>query len=274
MQQKFIETNGVKIAYIEKNPSIDKTLFFVHGNSGSSKMWQKQFASDLLDDYRLIAIDLPGHGQSGWSKHPFDDYSPIGTAKLLLDVIRNLVADRPFVLIGFSYGTNVVAEMLEFGHKPSGIVFIGSCVVGKEHGLDKVFKVNETPSIFFYNEMNKELVRSSFAKSLTGATNKELEILTEDYLNVSPDFKPALFKSVSGGKISDEIAALQRLNTPILTLFGTHDSVVNIDYLDDFPFSIWRDHIYKLSGAGHFSNIDRSEEVDHLLSEYIRAGLQ
>jgi len=91
---------------------------------------------------------------------------------------------------------------------------------------------------------------------------------------VSPDFKPALFKSVVEGKISDEIAALQKLNIPVLTIFGAEDSVVNINYLDEFPFPIWREHIYKLSRAGHFIYIDRSEEFTRLLSEYIKAILQ
>ena len=274
MQQKFIETNGIKLAYIEKNPSIDKTLFFVHGNSGSSKMWQKQFESDLLDNYRLVAIDLPGHGQSGWSKDSFNDYSVPGTAKILSEIVHNTIGDKPFILIGFSYGTNVVAEMLEFKIKPAGIVFIGTCVVGKDHGLDKVFKPNESPSIFFYNETDRELVRASMADSLTNAAEREIEMLTEDYLHVSPDFKPALFKSASEGKISDEIASLQKLNMPALTIFGAEDKVVNVDYLDDLPFPVWRNHLYKLSPAGHFASIDQPEEFTQLLSEYSGAILQ
>ena len=274
MNEKFISVNGMSIAYIEKNPSASETIFFIHGNSGSSRCWHRQFESELLNNYRLIAIDLPGHGQSDWSNNPSEDYSPLGTAKCLVKVIGDLENSKPFILAGFSYGTNVVAEMLEYELKPRGIVLIANCVVGKDHGLDKIFKNTVSPSIFFYNETNKELVKDSIANSLFVATESEVENLTEDYLTVSPDFKPALFTSAGEGKISDEIVALKKLNVPVLTIFGTQDAVVNVDYLDDFPFPIWRDHIYKLSPAGHYTNIDSAEEVNRLLSEYTRAILQ
>jgi pimeloyl-ACP methyl ester carboxylesterase len=270
MNETFISVGSMKIAYVERNPDSANTIFFIHGNSGSSKMWQKQFDTDKLSNYRLIAIDLPGHGQSSRSISPFEDYSPIRTARYLSEAIRNLARGKPFILAGFSYGTNMVAEMLEFEIMPRGIVLIGSCVVGKDHGLDKVFKKNDLPSIFFYNETNKELVKNSIANSLSEPAERDVEVLTEDYLKVSPDFKPALFKAAGEGKISDEISALQKLNMPVFTIFGAEDGVVNIDYLDDFPFSVWRNHIYKLSRAGHYTNIDRPEECNQLLSEYIR----
>lgn len=64
MQNQFIEVNQIKVAYIEKNKEARKTIFFIHGNSVSKGSWSKQYDSNLLSAYRLIAIDLPLHGDS------------------------------------------------------------------------------------------------------------------------------------------------------------------------------------------------------------------
>ena len=99
MNQKFTCVNGMRIAYMEKNPSASETIFFIHGNSGASRSWQGQFESVLLENYRLIAFDLPGHGNSDWGNDPLQDYSPRETARQLSEAIRNVANGGPFILI-------------------------------------------------------------------------------------------------------------------------------------------------------------------------------
>src|SRR5215203_771890 len=112
MKNGLVEVDGLHIYYVEKNKEGKATIFFIHGNSGSSRMWHKQVESELFQQYRLIAIDLPGHGKSSASNDPEKDYSPIGTASILFQAIKKLADNNPYILVGFSYGTNVVAEML------------------------------------------------------------------------------------------------------------------------------------------------------------------
>ena len=89
----------MRLSYYENNTAGPSILFFIHGNSGSGKTWSKQVGDDLLSEYRLIAFDLPGHGRSSHSDHPDDDYSPIGTAKILSEAIKKLAGRQPFILI-------------------------------------------------------------------------------------------------------------------------------------------------------------------------------
>jgi len=268
MQEKSIAIGTLRIAYIENNPGASKTIFFIHGNSCSSRMWRKQIQCELFNSYRLIAFDLPGHGKSFVSENPFDDYSPIGTAKILSSAINLLAGTNPYIVVGFSYGTNLVAEMLAHQLKPAGIILVSSCVIGKNHGLDKIFIPKEPRSIFFYNETDKKVVYESMSASLTSVNKNDIQNLVEDYLIVCPNFKSALFKSVADGKISDEILLLQSLTTQIPLIFGKDDDLVNIHYLDDNPFNLWRDQVYKLPGASHWVNIDMPEIFNQIVAEY------
>jgi pimeloyl-ACP methyl ester carboxylesterase len=267
IEQKVVSVNGLNIAYLEKNPSIPETIFFIHGNSCSSRMWKKQFESERLAKYRLIAIDLPGHGQSSSSKNPDVDYSPIGTSSILSSAIKQMIKANPYVLVGFSYGTNLVAETLK-DLRPQGAMLVGSCVTGEGYGLEKVFLRQETPSIFFYNEKNREFVATFMQEHLKHEI--DIQKFVEDYLKVSDDFKPTLFKTVEEGKISDEVHILQNFEIPICIVFGRDDEIVNVNYLDSLPFSIWKNEIFKLRDAGHVVNVDVPDTFNQILAEYVQ----
>ena len=259
---------GLKIAYVEKNSGVANTFFFIHGNSCSSAMWRKQFDSELLNNYRLIAIDLPGHGHSGFSNDPLVDYSPTGTSKILSQAIKKLAETNLYVLIGFSYGSNLAAEMLQHDLKPNGIILLGSCVLGENFGLEKIFIQYDTPSIYLYNEPDELVVSGFLHKNINLTHEEDIRNLISDYLSVSPDFKPALFKTAAEGKISDEIFALNESNIPACVIFGKDDKLVNIDYLDSLPFPVWKNNIFKFPGAGHWVNIDNPEVFNKIISEY------
>lgn len=58
--------------YVEEtgNPK-GRPILFIHGFSQNQLTWRKQLGSDLADDFRLVALDLRGHGLS---EKPQDAY--------------------------------------------------------------------------------------------------------------------------------------------------------------------------------------------------------
>ena len=135
MGYNFTTVNGVKIFYLEKNSAAPHTLFFIHGNSCTSSFWRKQTESELFSQYRIVAFDLPWHGQSDpadWS-----ECSLTGIAKIMSEAVKNLMDDKSYMLIGVSLGTNIVAEMLYNDLDPVGVVLAGPCIMGKNHGFEK-----------------------------------------------------------------------------------------------------------------------------------------
>lgn len=263
-----MSVGSLRLAYYEFNEHISNTIIFIHGNSGSSKTWQYQLGDPLFSNLKQIAIDLPGHGNSEKSINPKEDYSPIGTASIISRAIEMLVGNNHYVLVGFSYGTNVIAEALDRGLRADGAVLIGSCVLGKEIGLDKVFKQSTTPSIFGYNENDKARVETFLRQNIREADDVSVLNCIQEYFSVDPQFKPALFQGAEEGKISDEISALQKLNTQPMVIFGSEDQLVNVKYLDALTSSFWQKNIYKLPVTGHWVHIEKADEVNILISRY------
>jgi len=67
--QKYIDIEGLKMSYVEKG-SGDKTVLFVHGLGASVHTWKYNLDA-FASRYHVLAIDLPGHGNSEMPDIPY-----------------------------------------------------------------------------------------------------------------------------------------------------------------------------------------------------------
>lgn len=100
------------------NPS-GRPILFIHGWSGSHMAWQNQYESALTGEFRLVALDLRGHGMSD-APTEVENYSD---ARLWADdiaaIIESLNLEQP-VLVGWSYGGYVINDYMRI-HGQSAI---------------------------------------------------------------------------------------------------------------------------------------------------------
>src|SRR5215831_10166084 len=83
-----------------------KTVFLVHGWTCDQSSWSEQVPA-LSKEYRVVTIDLPGHGKSG---SPADGKLTMELFARAIDAVRaEIKADR-VVLAGHSMGTPVVVQ--------------------------------------------------------------------------------------------------------------------------------------------------------------------
>ena len=110
------------------NPS-GPAILFIHGFMQCHLSWQAQLESDLAKDFRMIAIDARGHGQSDKP----DDKSAYQDGKHWADdiaaVIKQLNLHKP-VLVGWSYGGLIMLDYCQrYGCDDiSGINFVAAAV--------------------------------------------------------------------------------------------------------------------------------------------------
>lgn len=266
-KQYFIDISGIRLAYIEKNRAAVNIIFFIHGNSGSSLTWLKQFNNPVFDNYHLIAFDLPGCGKSLIADPLTWDYSPINTGKIIAEAIQQLAINKPYGLVGFSYGTNVIGEMLSHDLTPDAISLAAPCITGAGYPLTNIFMPGD--SIFFHDELKEVMVKEFFLGVLASPTEEDIHQLTVDFFQAKPPFRSALIQSVLEGKMSDEMFALKKHTFPVQIIFGQQDSLLQIDYLDTADLNSWRDTIAKLPEAGHYLPVDHPATYNGLLAAYI-----
>jgi pimeloyl-ACP methyl ester carboxylesterase len=107
-QDRFFDSAGVRIRYVDHGAGLPVVL--IHGFTANiERSWiETGVLPDLARDYRVIALDLRGHGGSDKPRDP-RAYDDIG-----LDVIRlldHLEISRAHV-VGYSLGGIIVAKLL------------------------------------------------------------------------------------------------------------------------------------------------------------------
>ncbi len=119
-----VDVSATPIHYLSWGDPTKPGLVLVHGGAAHAEWWS--FIAPLLTrNYRVVAPDLSGHGDSGWREHY--------PRRVFADDVMAVIADAAFVgppvLVGHSMGglVSIVAASLH-GDKLAGAVIVDSPV--------------------------------------------------------------------------------------------------------------------------------------------------
>lgn len=136
LEKKYIDLpNGEKLAYIEKGQG-EKVVVLIHGNFSSCLHYEPLYKR-IPDEYRVIAMDLRGYGDSSYNK-------PVDTIHDFADDVALFLKElniNKAVVIGWSLG-GCVAQSLTARYETlvEKLILIGS---GSVKGYP-VFRKSET----------------------------------------------------------------------------------------------------------------------------------
>jgi pimeloyl-ACP methyl ester carboxylesterase len=111
-RSQFLE-GSPRLHYLEWNPLGRETLVLLHGSSANAWWWRP--LADSIDplQYRLLALDQRGHGDSAWVRPPA--YTPDDYARDLARFIQEMRLVRPIVVGHSMGGISVLAFAANFG---------------------------------------------------------------------------------------------------------------------------------------------------------------
>jgi pimeloyl-ACP methyl ester carboxylesterase len=273
MREKSITIGYNHLAYGEANRDSGPVIFFIHGNSSSHRIWLKQLSFSGLAAYRLIAFDLPAHGDSLPSPEPLRDYSLPELGRLLAEAVKILADDQPFILVGISFGTNCTAEMLAYDLHPKGIMLVGSSVFGTGITISDFVNPELDMSILFTDDGDGDVLYSFLSKSCFPEDKEDIRNLIDDYYRVAPPFRSSVIQTVMAGNYADEIGLLKSAGSQICIVFGERDNMVDIHYLDNAGIDLWRGKTQIIPGAGHLASLDQPEKFNTLLLGFVQERL-
>jgi pimeloyl-ACP methyl ester carboxylesterase len=176
--QHFVDSQRIPISYWDWGNESAPTLLFVHGGRDHARSWD-HMAEAFRDDYHVVALDLRGHGDSGWSVG-----GSYGLPDNAIDVIRVIeTVGSPARVVAHSYGGAV--SLVAAGTFPEHIVAM--TVIEGTHSL---------------NPLDEERVGPSWVRSWADKL-REFET-SKPY--VYPDLAAAIERMrVANPKLSDDI---------------------------------------------------------------------
>src|SRR5579871_2671337 len=101
--------DGARIHFRDRGPRGAPALILIHGSNDSLFTWEP-WAGRLADSFRVVSIDMPGHGLTG--AVPSGDYSEEAMARVVAEVANRLKLAR-FAIGGNSMGGGVAARFAE-----------------------------------------------------------------------------------------------------------------------------------------------------------------
>lgn len=271
--------DGTRIVYrVDGDPGA-RPLVLIHGWAQSSACWGPNVMAALTRQYRVIAIDLRGHGYSGAPDTGYDD-----SALWAADVAAVLAAagagdpGAGAILLGWSYGGLVCCDYLAAHPEAmadgavAGLVLVGAITgIGRGHKGGRVGKAMTSAMPDALSEDPEVAVPAlvSFGAALRGAAvdkGADEQRLLGLSITTPARVRSALFRRAVG---HDDLLA--GLPVPALIMHGDLDTVVDPSAARHAGGLIPRSRLSVWEGGGHAPFMENEGRFISEIDEFIDA---
>ncbi|HEY9476293.1 MAG TPA: alpha/beta hydrolase [Mycobacteriales bacterium] len=246
-------------------------MVFLHGLGYCRLAWANQVRSELSSTFRLVTVDLRGHGGSD---APPDGYADSSRwAQDVAAVLGEMGLHRP-VVVGWSYAGAVICDYLaEYGDDAlAGLVLVGAVSdLGTRRALDGL--TDEFVAV------SRRLVRSDPA-DLPSAVGDFVDLCTHRPLPAEQRGEMRGWNSVVPGHVLagmlrrtlEHDATLRAVRVPTLVLHGEADRVVRVAHARHVAGLVPGARLVTLPEVGHMPFWEAPERFNTLLAEFVEAA--
>lgn len=261
MQDLYIEVAGCRVRYRDSG-SGKHPLLFIHGIGESLEFWMHQ--EPLAgDSYRIITLDLPGHGLSASGEQPYD---PAKFAAFCWTFLDALDIDKVCV-VGNSMGGGIAILMAE--NKPSRVeklILANAATLGRFSPLpfrlmtlpilgemmtrpSKLGVDQQLKSVFYSPDVVTEELRTVVTRNVMDIARAQAFLATLRQMT-----------DLGGQKISvahTALSALKKFRQPVLFLHGRQDTVI------PFKHSVDAEQLTQNTKLVIFENCGHTPQFEH-----------
>lgn len=255
-----VSSDNVTIAYSVYGALSRPAVVFVHGWSCDSRYWNNQIPY-FSKKYRVITIDLAGHGNSGFNRQA---YTTEAFGRDVADVLRKLDVKKA-VLVGHSMGGEVVLYAAKIApERVAGVVGVDTL-----EDLGMVYPDEVKDSIYqpiaadFVPEVQK-FVRSMFPAN---ADKRLVDTVALDMSSAPQDVALSSMKEYFKVSVQELVKELKvPLKSVNADLWPTNVEG-NKKLLPSYEVALMR-------GRGHFIMLEAPHEFNVLLERMIKRILK
>ncbi len=263
-----LPTSHATIAVRESAGSGPAALL-IHGNSSCKEVFRHQMEGPIGQRYRLIAIDLPGHGKSGNARNPRRSYSVPGYADMAVELLDILGVTR-FAVLGWSLGGHIGLEMFGRHDGMAGLLATGTPPLPN---TPEAFALGFLPSDDIQMVGKPELTGADaefFARGTTGGKTPSEPFMLDAARRTDGRARVNMVAAFQAGLCADELRIVQTLDRPIAIVSGGAEPFVNNDYLRGIRYArLWDGQVHVLPGIGHAPFWEAPALFDPLFARFL-----
>ncbi len=262
MELKSVLVEGETIAYLERKGR-GETMILVHGFGASKENWLR-FVRDIPETFRVIALDLPGHGESSLCfKGIYDVFSMERRLALALDEIFNEMEVERFHLAGNSMGGLV--SLLYVENHPGRVISLGlfdsaGIVLPIKNDFLKALDQGKNPLIVSSRKEYDELLDLCF-ETEPFLPWPARNVMARQHIARNAHYLKmwhALFSDMDDTPVR---RALPDLKVPVLILWGDRDRILDISCARVFMSLIPDGTMEIIENCGHVPMVEKPGET-------------
>ena len=259
-----ITVNDLSVSYNDEGKAADPVIIFIHGFPFNKSMWDKQ-AEALKENYRVIAYDVRGHGNSDAGT---EDFSIDLFATDLLNLMDELKIDKA-ILCGLSMGGYIALNAVEnYPDRFDALILSDTtCTADTPEAKDKRMKTIESIRKNGVEKFAEESIKNLFAPE--SFSTKKLEIAAVREMIVNTKEEPLCKTLRAFYERKETCSKLHDINVPVLILVGIEDKITPPAAAQFMNEKIKESLLNIIEHAGHLSNIENPSEFNNQLEKFV-----
>jgi magnesium chelatase accessory protein len=248
-------------------------LLLIHGTGAATHSW-RDLAPLLARQFRVIAIDLPGHGFT--SGRPAGGLSMEAMARAVADLLLRLDV-TPRAIVGHSAGAAIAVRMTIDGlAHPAAIIGLAPALLPFPGLAAKLFPtlarllfVNPfAPHIFARmarvpGETGRFLVRS------TGSHIDAEGVRCYERLLATSGHCAGAITMMADWNLDQLKRVLPGLQTPLLLVHGENDKAIPLSSARQVVAMVGNAKLMPLAGLGHLAHEEKPADVTEIIRQFV-----
>jgi pimeloyl-ACP methyl ester carboxylesterase len=232
------------------------TLVFVHGWTCDSSSWAAQAAA-FSKKYRVITLDLPGHGQSG---SPKDAKFSMDLFARAVEAVRAEANAQRIVLIGHSMGAPVIRQYAHsYPDRVAGLVAVDGPLDVRGFGTPAPGQGPPPVTGPDGLKVREGMIRSMFTPSTPAAVQEHVLAM----MLAAPE---ATASGAMASMFDPSIRWTDPIRAPALAIYAGTSKVPDLataqQVLPNFAAT-------QIAGTGHFVMMEKPDEFNRVLGEFL-----
>lgn len=257
LDSRQVQVGEFNVHYYEGGPQGAETILMIHGFGADKDNWLR-FSRPLTARYHVVALDLPGFGDSSKPEASYD----VGTQVERLNAFAKAIGLHKLHLIGNSMGGHIAA--LYAARHPEEVL---SVALLNNAGVNAP-QASELFKRLDRGDANPLLVRNaddfSNMLDLLFVEKPPLPGSLKQYLAeramASHDFNQKIFNQLRERYIPLE-TELAKIQVPTLLLWGDQDQILDVSSIKVMQPLLKQPTVVIMQACGHLPMIERPEET-------------
>lgn len=267
--ERFVTAGGIAVHILDSEKG-EKCIILLHGYLETMYIWS-EFADLLSRQYRVIVMDIPGHGLT--------DYAPADTMGNRINTMDFCASVVKEVLDKCSVPKAVIG-----GHSLGGYIALACCRLYPEI-FEKLILFNSHP----YEDPEEKavdrkreidiiesgklsmLASVSIPKMYSSANLRQMDEKIRETVELCETHDPmGIVASIKGMQLRPNSSSLlSNSPVPVMVIVGDEDTFMPVSMIKEMRKSFPKVLLEELTGCGHNSFLERPDEVLNRVVSFI-----